>query len=103
MQERIRCKMKTPDEIRANFPSICYSCDRARRVASETNEQLGFVGCSLRVTPMMERVSEADINEAKIIAEGWVDLRSRPFGSHSGVISNYQIVTLEVEMCGAYQ
>lgn len=94
--------MKTEDEIKREYPSLCYSCERARRVASESNEQLGFVGCAIRVKCCTEQVSEDDIIEINTLAEGWVDLRAVPFGKSSGIITNLQIVTKGVSSCGAY-
>ena len=95
--------MKAEDEIKREYPSLCYSCERARRVASESNEQLGFVGCAIRVKYCTEPVSEDDIIGVNTLAEGWVDLRTVPFGRPSGIITNLQIVTKGVSICDAYR
>jgi len=95
-------------EVMEQFPSICYTCSKARKPASIENREKGWVGCSLRVIGVCGPHSSIcfdvdEIGEAKELAEGWVDLRSRVFSDKSsGVISNYQILTLGVNSCRQY-
>lgn len=95
------------DQIKKEHPSICYTCDYARKPASDENTKKGYVGCCLRVLPKYSREIDDsfdwdEINEAKEVGEGWVDLRSRIFGEQSGIISNCQLLTLEVTSCNKY-
>lgn len=45
-----------------------------------------------------------EINEAKEVAEGWVDLRSDiKLGEGSGIITNLMLLTLEVKSCNQFK
>lgn len=97
------------DEIKFKHPSICHTCDKARKPASDENTRKGFVGCSLRVIGKRFRNDDdtydwTEIEEATEVAEGWVDLKSRlVLGNGSGIISNYMLLTLEVTSCRQYK
>ena len=89
-------------------PSICYSCGLARKPASDENTIKGYVGCSLRVIGKRTSTDgltydHDEIQEALEVAEGWVDLGSGVnIGEGSGIITNYQLLTLEVKSCRKY-
>jgi len=85
-------------EIIKAHPSICYNCIRARKPAADSNLAKGWVGCA----EYAEKENFDFIKEAKELGEGWVDLRSPVFGSKSGVITNLQLLTLEVKECKAF-
>jgi len=89
---------KEIEAVKEKYPSICFECDNGRRVASRENEKNGHVGCRMRCYDNIE-YPEYDIKEGKEVAEGWVDLRSRPFDKQSGIISNFQLITLEIKSC----
>lgn len=90
------------DEIKEKYPSICYNCDKARKPASDENTKKGYVGCCIRVID--GNLDYYEINEAKEIAEGWVDLKSNiNLGKGSGIISNLQLLTLEVKSCRQFK
>jgi len=90
-------------------PSICYNCERARKPASDENTKKGYVGCCLRVVGKRSREDDLtydweEINEAKEVAEGWVDLKSRvKLGKGSGIITNLMLLTQEVKSCNQYR
>lgn len=94
--------------IMKKHPSICYSCKRARKPASDENTKKGYVGCCIRVIGKRSKEDDitydwGEIEEAKEIAEGWVDLRSElKLGKGSGVITNLMLLTLEVKSCKQY-
>lgn len=85
--------------IKKAYPSICHNCEHARKPASNDNTRLGYVGCSLRA--IKNRAFDWDqIVEAKEIAEGWVDLKSRlSLEKNSGIITNLQLLTIGVTKC----
>lgn len=99
----------TLKDIEQKHPSICYSCDLSRKPASDENTKKGYVGCCMRVLSNHITGEEYGydwykINSAKEVAEGWVDLKSRPkLGKGSGIISNLQILTLETKSCDLYK
>jgi len=108
----MRIESMKPDEIKEAHPSICYGCENARRSASEANEKAGYVGCALRVMTKNglslldgngTSYDHDEIGSAKEIATGWVDLRSKPFGKKSGMITNEQLLTLEVGSCHKFE
>lgn len=91
--------MKAVNTITSERPSKCYSCEHARKPASEQLQNQGYVGCAVYT-----RTNSIDhVIESKEGVEGWVDLRARPFGDKSGVITNLQLMTLETKICTAYQ
>lgn len=90
--------------------TICLTCEKARKPWSDELAKQGYVGCCMFV--IQSRITKEDDNEerdisfllkAKEAAEGWVDLRSRPNGKGSGIVTNFQLLTLEVEDCKEYQ
>jgi len=101
--------MEEMDKIKEQHPSICYGCELSRKPASDENTKKGWVGCCMRA--MTNRMSGDGlgydfhkINNAKEIGEGWVDLKSRvKIGKGSGVITNFQILTLGVESCELFE
>ena len=93
--------MSMTESIIQAHESICYSCLNSRRVAADKLEQEGYVGCCMWVKGKSDRTDFID--EASELAEGWVDLKSKPFGNPSGVITNIQLITLEVKSCTEYK
>lgn len=105
------------ENIKAQFPSQCFGCDNARKVASDTNQEKGYVGCCapLRMARRQPQIIGGEVRDededvrydfisiADEIATGWVDLRSMPFGKSSGIITNVQLITLGVKKCSEYQ
>ena len=86
-------------EVADKYPSICYVCRNARKPAANENRDKGYVGCA-----EFTRKGHYDfIGKAKELAEGWVDLRARIFGDKSGVITNLQLMTLEVKKCSSFE
>lgn len=86
-------------EVIDKYPSLCYTCEHARKPATETNRDIGWVGCA-----EYARKEHCNfVGNAKEIGEGWVDLRASIFGKKSGIITNFQLLTLEVKTCSAYQ
>lgn len=86
-------------KIITEFPSLCWTCDHARKPASNENRDKGYVGCA----QACRKESYSFISTVEEIATTWVDLRSRPFSDKgSGIITNNQIVTLGVEECQYY-
>lgn len=97
------------EQIQKDHPSICYDCQYSRRPASDTNTKKGYVGCCLRVIgkrgkDAIDTFDHDVIDIAKEIGEGWVDLRSTVFREKgSGFITNFQLITLEVQKCRMYE
>lgn len=95
-------------DIKTTYPSICYTCENARKPASDVITKKGYVGCTLRVLDKVPSNGRTtfdweEINKAKEIAEGWVDLRSRvKLGKGSGITTNKMLLTLEVESCNQH-
>ena len=95
-------------DIIAKHPSICYNCQLARKPASDNNTKKGYVGCCLRVIGKRSKTDDdtydwTEINEAKEVGEGWVDLRSKvKLGKGSGIITNLMLLTLEVKSCNQF-
>lgn len=90
------------EEIKKQYPSICYGCDLSRKAASDENTKNGYVGCCIRV---LDRVKIGDeyFIDAEEVAEGWVDLKCFPkLGKGSGMITNFQILTLKTTKCPNY-
>lgn len=94
-----------PEEIKLKHPSICYNCRNARKPASDENQENGYVGCAYFAREQNEEKYPMSVigNNTKEVAEGWVDLRARIFGEKSGIITNIQIITLEVKTCNAFE
>ena len=91
------------NDIKLKFPSLCWDCTYARNPASENNLQKGFCGCSYGLDMGDHNLTfEEFIIDASIIGEGWVDLRSVPFGESSGVITNYQYLVNGVKKCKGF-
>lgn len=89
-------------KIQAEHPSICYDCELSRRPASDENIRKGYVGCCLLI--LSERNKWTEVTDATEVGTGWVDLRSRCcVGIGSGIITNEQLVTLEVKSCNKFQ
>ncbi len=74
----------------------------SRNPASDTNLKNGFVGCAYGFNTDCTKPYYDYIEEAKAVGEGWVDLRSSPFEKRSGIITNFQILTLEVKKCAGF-
>lgn len=86
--------------IKEKHPSICYNCKLSRKPASIENIKKGYVGCCLRTS----NYDYYEILEAKEVAEGWVDLRSKfKLGKGSGIITNNMLLTLEVKECRQFK
>lgn len=88
------------EKVIKKYPSLCYTCEYARRPASEENEEVGWVGCA-QYTRNNQNFNF--LKEYKKIGEGWVDLRSPIFGKSSGVITNFCLLTCQVKLCNDYQ
>lgn len=94
--------MNNLEEIKEKYPSICYNCRHSRKPASNENTKKGYVGCCIRVLNN-EQLDWTEINEAEEIGEGWVDLKSDvTLDKGSGVITNFQLLTLKVNSCDQY-
>lgn len=96
------------NKVKKKHPSLCFRCDLARKPASLDNLKRGYVGCALRGITNMKHPDGYDhdeIEEAEIVAEGWVDLKTRPTlsGDGSGIISNLQIITKGVKSCKQFK
>lgn len=87
------------EKLQEDFPSMCWKCVNARKPAAESNRDKGYVGCAEYV----RRDHHEFISNAKELAEGWVDLRSRIFGEKSGIITNCQLLTFGVNKCSAFE
>ena len=97
------------EEIIKEHPSLCYNCRNSRKPASDTNIEKGYVGCCAPLKmnissnedfALLDYFIEKKLNwQLKEAADGWVDLRSNVFGEGSGIITNYQLLTLEVKQC----
>ena len=87
--------------IKDKHPSICYNCSNSRKPWSENLQTKGYVGCTIRV---MDKPNNdfVEITDGKEVAEGWVDLRSKPFSKGSGATTNFQLLTLEIKKCNMY-
>lgn len=102
---------KEINSIKESYPSICYSCDRARRVVSEDFEKKGYVGCCLFVQKQRE---DSGINpevccmniEAEQMYSGWVYLKQVPFTRNAptgaGIWTNNQLMTVKTRKCAYY-
>lgn len=105
-------------EIQSKYPSICYTCERARRPASLELRSEGYVGCTLLLeserfkephllSPNFRVLEEdiPDIMEAEILCTGWVNLSVALFGQdgrkdfHSGVATNCMLMTRKCSKC----
>ena len=94
--------MKSKEEIQEKYPSICYSCNRARKVP-DTNEQKGHVGCVIRLLKGSNK-DHLEIEEGEEVAEGWIYSKRRPFSESSGtlgdgVMTNMQLITKRISSC----
>lgn len=86
-------------EVADKYPSICYACRSARKPAANENRDKGYVGCA----EFTRNGHYYFVGEAKELAEGWVDLKARIFGEKSGIITNLQLMTLEVKKCSSFE
>ena len=93
--------MENKEEVQSKYPSICYSCRNARKPASDENRDKGYVGCAEYARN--DGAGWDYIKEVKELAIGWVDLRSSVFGNKSGIITNLQLLTLEVKNCSKHE
>lgn len=97
--------MKSKENIKKQYPAICYSCERARKIA-DINEQKGYVECVLRFLRASQL--KGGINRDYLeIEEGWVYSKRRPFSKSSGtvgegVMTNLQLITKEIKYCRQY-
>jgi hypothetical protein len=80
-------------------PSICYKCVNARKPASDENVDEGWVGCA----EYARKEHCYFVEKFKELGEGWVDLKASIFGKRSGVITNLQLLTREVEECNSFE
>ena len=83
----------------AAHPSICYGCSNARKPASDENRDKGYVGCA----EFTRREHYQFVSHCKELAEGWVDLGAAVFSERSGIITNLQLLTLEVKKCSSFE
>ena len=49
--------------VEEKYPSICYSCENARKPAADSNQEKGYVGCALRVMPKYQHPDYDDYDE----------------------------------------
>lgn len=93
------------EEIMKDHPSICYNCAFARKAGSDENQNKGYVGCAKYLYLSGQTPPEFPfyIGEAKELAEGWVDLKRRPFQEKSGILTNLQLLTIGVNKCASYE
>jgi hypothetical protein len=75
--------------------SLCLTCDNSRRIDDELRRG-GLVGCCIFFS---NPTYDTDKIEADALFKGWVDLRSRPEGERSGVITNFMLITKNVSRC----
>ena len=87
------------ETVSAKYPSICYTCKNSRKTWSIALQNNGYVGCCSYVK---YDCSHEIVESAYEIAEGWVDLRSRPFTKPSGITTNIQLITKETKKCSKY-
>lgn len=93
------------EKIIKEHPSICYECRQNRRPAADKNTEKGYVGCCIKVMnsgdfDFDDEVCPSEIEIAKEVGIGWVDLKSNVFSERgSGTITNFQVLTLEVKKC----
>ena len=97
-------------EIIKEFPSICYSCKRARKPVSENFVKQGYVGCTI-----FAEESRANKSQIELVAEikseyqctGWVYLKQGIFqekpGFMGGTWYNDQLMTVKTEKCPFYE
>jgi hypothetical protein len=87
--------------------SICQLCEYSRRVSSRELENKGYVGCCLPIKKEKAGFNVdreySFIESGEEVAEGWVDLRSKPFGDGSGVSTNFQLITLGIKRCSEFK
>lgn len=88
------------NEVINKYPSLCYTCEHARKPASDENQNIGWVGCA-QYTRLENKCYF--LQEAKDTGEGWVDLRAGIFKPKSGMITNFCLLTKETTKCSAYQ
>ena len=97
-------------EIIKKYPSLCYTCKRARRPVSEEFVQQGYVGCTLRVEEQYHNLTIHDITndvEAEEMYTGWVYLKQSIFKDNNGFMSktwtNDQLMTVKTQKCKYYE
>lgn len=84
------------------YPSICYDCAHARRPWAKSLRDKGYVGCVEYLRKGQDTVDF--IGPATELATGWIDLRSGIFNEKtSGILTNEQLMTLEVKSCKSYR
>jgi hypothetical protein len=95
--------------IEQQYPSLCYSCVKARHPASDDNIKAGYVGCCMRLltddgtsTGRDLHLDWGEITSAKVIAEGWIR-NSHIKYTQSGHLINTQIITQCVSKCKQYK
>lgn len=89
------------EKIMSEYPSICYTCICARKPWSSKFRDEGWMGCTIM---LRDEYGYAAVGEAKELATGWVDLRSKPFSKEgSGIVTNNMLLTLGVEHCRMYE
>lgn len=96
-------------EISIKYPSLCYTCTKARHPAAQENIEKGYVGCCMRLltddgtsTGNSLNLDYHEITKAKIVGIGWIR-NSHIKGIGSGHLINGQIITREVSKCNCYQ
>lgn len=90
------------DNIQEDWPSICYSCNNARKTWAEELHLEGYVGCCGRAIPYPYTFDYDVIKDGETIAEGWVDLGCSPFNKCSGIFTNFQLITRMIKICKKY-
>lgn len=98
------------EEIIKKYPSLCYTCKRARRPVSEEFVQQGYVGCTLLVEERYHQVPIQDLVSNIKSSEqftGWVYLKRGIFqnytGFMTGVWTNDQLMTKGTSSCKYYE
>lgn len=97
MARNLEPKKDADLSLDSNSNSICKNCVYSRKVASNELQEKGYIGCSLREQNIV--FNENDVCTKGDLLEGWVDLRSEWNGTSSGIISNFQFITLNCQAC----
>jgi hypothetical protein len=95
--------------IEQQYPSLCYSCVKAKHPAHDDNIKAGYVGCCIRLLTHDGTADGRDLNldwteitSAKVIAEGWIR-NSHITHTQSRHLLNMQIITQCVSNCKQYR